>query len=244
MNLRLLILPAAAAALLAVGCGDKGDTIVQATSQNLSGVSATATGKAIGEPDVAVLTFGVNVQRPTVEQARNDAAAAQQAVIDSLKGNGVQDKDVQTVQFSVYPQYDYTRSINGTPRIIGYQVSNVVTTRIRDLSKTSKTIDDATRAGGNDAVIQGISFSVDNPEELREQARRQAVQLAKAQAEQMADAAGEKLGKLISISESSGGAISYNTRAGAELATQDVQTPIESGELEITVTVSVLYAID
>ena len=113
------MLATAAMALLAVACGDKGDTIVQTSSQNLSGVSATGTGRAVGEPDVVVLTVGVNVERETVEQARTDAATAQQAVIDSLKANGVQDKDVQTVHFSVQPQYDYR---NGTtPRIIGYR---------------------------------------------------------------------------------------------------------------------------
>ncbi len=244
MKLRLILLPVAAAAVLAVACGDKGETIVQTSSQNLSGVSATGTGKAIGEPDIALLTVGVNVQRPTVEEAREEAAAAQKAVIDSLKANGVQDKDVQTVQFSVSPQYDY-RSPDG-PRIIGYQVNNVVTAKVRDLAKTSKAIDDATRAGGNDAVVQNVSFTIDDPEALREQARRQAVQKAKAQAEQMADAAGEKLGKLLSISESSGGATPVDSRAIAPLNTGGAafDTPIETGELEVSVTVSVLYAID
>jgi uncharacterized protein YggE len=166
-------------------------------------------------------------------------------VIDSLKANGVQDKDVQTVHFSVNPQYDYSRSTNGTPRIIGYQVNNVVTAKIRDLAKTSKAIDDATRAGGNDAVVQGVSFTIDDPEELREQARRQAVQLAKAQAEQMADAAGEKLGKLLSISESSNNPVPYGPRVIEAPSTgSDASTPIETGELTISVTVSVLYAID
>ena len=101
-------------------------------------------------------------------------------------------------------------------------------------------------SGGNDAVVQGISFGVDNPEKLREQARRQAVQMAKAQAQQMADAAGEKLGKLISISEStSGGAAPYNSPAVFRDAIQtDVPTPIETGNLEISITVSVLYAIE
>ena len=245
MKLRLILLPVAAAALLAVSCGDKGNTIVQTSSQNLTGVSATGTGKAIGEPDIALLTIGVNVQRPTVEQARDEAAAAQKAVIDSLKANGVQDKDVQTVQFSVNPQYDY-RSGDG-PRIIGYQVNNVVTAKVRDLAKTSKAIDDATRAGGNDAVVQNVSFTIDDPETLREQARRQAVQKAKAQAEQMADAAGEKLGKLLSISESSNNAVPMDFRSIPAPNTGSAtafDTPIETGELEISVTVTVLYAID
>jgi uncharacterized protein YggE len=243
VKISLMLLPAAAA-LLAMACGDKGDTIVQATSQNLSGISATGTGKVVGEPDVVVLTVGVNVLRPTVEAARNDAAAAQKAVIDSLKANGVQDKDVQTARFSINPEYDY-RSGNPPP-IVGYRVENIVTAKIRDLTRTSKAIDDATRAGGNDAVVQNVSFTIDNPEELQEQARRQAVEKAKAQAQQMADAAGEKLGKLLSISESRATSPTPNDpRILAPPSTgSSTDTPIEAGELQVTVTVSVLYAID
>jgi uncharacterized protein YggE len=236
------LLPLAAAAVLAVAC-KSGDTVVQTSDANLSGVSATGTGKAIGEPDVAVLTVGVNVRRDTVEQARNDAASAQQAVIDSLKANGVKDSDVQTVQFSVYPEYDYTRS-GTTPRIIGYTVSNVVTAKVRDLDKTGKAIDDATKAGGNDAVVQNVSFTIDNPEKLREQARRQAVALGKAQAEQMVDAAGAKLGKLLSISENSSSIPYPRDLAKPATGASDAQTPIEPGQLEVTVTVNMLYALD
>jgi uncharacterized protein YggE len=240
----LILLTAAVVALLAIGCGDKGDTIVQATSQNLSGVSATGTGRAVGEPDIVVLTVGVNVQRPTVEQARDDAAAAQKAVVDSLKANGVHDRDLQTAHFSINPDYDYRSG--STPTIIGYRVENIVTAKIRDLTKTSKAIDDATRAGGNDAVVQNVSFTIDDPDELQEQARRQAVEKAKEQAEQMADAAGEKLGKLISISESRSSApVPADLRVLVPPATgSSVETPIETGELEVTVTVNVLYAID
>jgi uncharacterized protein YggE len=241
MNLRVILLPLVAAAVLAVAC-KPGDTVVQNSETNLSGVSATGTGKAIGEPDIAVLTVGVNVRRDTVETARSDAAAAQKAVIDSLKANGVKDNDLQTVQFSIYPEYDYSRG-GATPRIIGYTVSNVVTAKVRDLDKTGKAIDDASKAGGNDAVVQNVSFTIDDPEALRAQARRQAVQLGKAQAEQMADAAGAKLGKLLSISESSAAPVPY-PRGLDMAAAADTQTPIETGQLEISVTVSMLYALD
>jgi uncharacterized protein YggE len=241
VNVRSLIIPLVAmAGLFAVAC-DEGDTIVHTTTQNVNGVSATGTGKAFGSPDVAVLTLGVQAERPNVEDAREAAAAAQKGVIDSLKANGVADKDIQTVQFSVNPRYSFGR--DGGQTIIGYQVSNVITAKVRKLETTGKAIDDATRAGGNDAVVRNVAFTVHDPNELKKLAREEAVRLAREQAEQLARAAGSKLGALISISES-GGFIPYESRGVATDAVAQVETPVEPGELEITVTVNLLFALD
>jgi hypothetical protein len=241
MKFKHLILPAVGlVALLAVAC-DNGDTIVQ--NSNQGGIAATGTGRAFGEPDVAVINVGVNVQRDTVEQARADAATAQTAVIDSLKDNGVADEDIQTVGFSVYPQYDYPPN-RPQGQIIGYVVSNVVTAKVRDLDTTGKVIDDATVAGGNDAVVQGVSFTIDDPKELQEEARREAVEQAKAQAEQLADAAGVKLGKLLSISESGGFFPVATGGRSFDSAAQVPETPIEPGQVEINISVNLQYALE
>jgi hypothetical protein len=232
----------AAVALLAVACDNGGDTIVQ--NQGPSGVSSTGTGRAFGEPDVAIVNVGVNVQRPTVAQARDDAAVAQQAVIDSLRDNGVADEDIQTVGFSVHPQYNYPPD-RPQGEIVGYVVSNVVTAKIRDLDTTGDVLDAATVAGGNDALVQGVSFTIDDPSVLQEAARRQAVERARQQAEQLADAAGANLGRLLSISES-GGFIPFE-RGGAafDMAAQVPQaSPIEPGQVEINITVSMQFALD
>jgi hypothetical protein len=232
----------AAVALLAVACDNGGDTIVQ--NQGPSGVSSTGTGRAFGEPDVAIVNVGVNVQRPTVAQARDDAAVAQQAVIDSLRDNGVADEDIQTVGFSVHPQYNYPPD-RPQGEIVGYVVSNVVTAKIRDLDTTGDVLDAATVAGGNDALVQGVSFTIDDPAVLQEAARRQAVERARQQAEQLADAAGANLGRLLSISES-GGFIPFE-RGGAafDMAAQVPQaSPIEPGQVEINITVSMQFALD
>jgi uncharacterized protein YggE len=245
MNLRYLILPVLGlAALLAVAC-EGGDTVIQNTSQGASGVTATGTGRVFGEPDVAIISVGVNVQRDTVEQARNDAAAAQEAVVQSLRDNGVAEEDIQTVQFSVYPQYDYSDRTQPQGEIIGYVVSNVVQAKVRDLDTTGAAIDDATTAGGNDAVVQGVSFTIDDPSELREQARRMAVEQAQQQAEQLADAAGVGLGDLISISES-GGFIPFEFGRGgvATDAAQQAETPIEPGQVEVNITVNLQYELE
>jgi uncharacterized protein YggE len=243
MKRKFLILPLlAVTAALALACTGKGDTIVQTSSQNVNGVSATGEGIVTGKPDVAVLTVGVQARRNTVADARDAAAAAQKGIIDSLKSNGVADKDIQTVQFSVQPQYDYSKA--GSPTITGYIVSNVVRAKIRDLDKAGKAIDDAVKAGGNDAVVQNIDFTIDDPTDLKKQAREAAVKQAKDQAQQLVEAAGEKLGKLISISES-GGVIPYerNLAAAPAASGTSVETPVQPGELQITVDVTVLYAI-
>jgi uncharacterized protein len=245
MKLRFVIVPAVAAvSVLAIACGG-GDTIVQ-PSDNVSGVTSTGTGRVFGEPDIAVITVGVNVQRGTVAQARADAAATQQAVIDSLRDNGVAEEDIQTVQFSVYPQYDYSP---GRPsgQIVGYVVSNVVTAKVRDLDTTGDVIDQATVAGGDDAVVQGVAFTIDDPKELREQARRLAVEEARQQAEQLADAAGVNLGRVTAISES-GGFIPFErdlAGAGADMAAQaPIPSPIEPGQVEVNISVSMQFALD
>lgn len=247
MKLRHLVLPAVAAvSLFAVACSGGGDTIVQTSGQGMNGVTASGTGKVYGEPDIVVITVGVNVQRPTVQQARADASAAQQAVIDSLKDNGVQDRDIQTVQFSVYPQYDH--SVNRSQgEIIGYVVSNVVTAKVRDLDRTGEVVDEATDAGGNDAVVQGVYFTIDDPKELQEEARRQAVQEARRQAETLADAAGVKLGKIIAISESHGYIPFERGFAGGGLdssAQVPSASPLEPGQIEVNITVNLQFALE
>jgi hypothetical protein len=192
-----------------------------------------------------VLTVGVSAQRESIEAAREAASAAQTGVIAALIDNGVDEKDIQTVQFNVSPQYDFSRT-NGPGEIIGYIVSNVVTAKVRELDRAGEAIDAATAAGGNDAVVQGVSFGIDDPTALQAQAREEAVQKAKAQAEQLASNSGAKLGKLLSISESS--YYPYYDRgiptAAGGAAFDAESTPIQSGELEISVTVSVVYAIE
>jgi uncharacterized protein YggE len=243
VNVKLpLLLLAGALAVVTLACSG-GDTVIHTGNAPVTGINATGTGEAIGEPDVLVLTVGVSAQRASIAEAREAAAAAQTAVLEALKQNGVADKDIQTVQFNVNPQYDFRSE---SREIIGYEVSNVVTAKVRDLSKASSAIDAATEAGGNDAVVQGIWFGIDDPSALQKVARELAVKEAREQAQQLADDAGVKLGKLLSISEN---AVNYPVNRGGVIAPatgSDLQSPspIEPGQLKVTIAVTVLYAVD
>ena len=104
------------------------------------------------------------------------------------------------MQSNISPEYDYS---NGKQKLTGFRVTNVVSAKIRDIGKTTKVVDDAVTAGGNDVQVQNISFTIDDPEDLKKQAREAAVADAKAKAQTLASATGVAVGEPISISESS-----------------------------------------
>lgn len=220
-----------------IGC--EGDTItVTQPSEVIEGIQVTGSGSAFGEPDVAVLSLGVSTERDSVEKARAEAADAMQKVLDSLKNNGVSEKDIQTQHFSIQPQYDY---IDGQRILRGYRVTNMVSAKIRNLEQVGEVIDDAA-AGGDIVQVQSIQFTIDDPTALQAQARVEAMKDAKAKAETLAKESGVTLGKPTFISEATG---SYApTYRFDEKASAEGITPIETGELEIAVTVTVIYEIE
>ena len=243
---RIAALLMGSAALLAVACGD-GDTVINSEA-GATGVTVNGTGRAVGTPDVAILQLGVDVEQPTVEAARDAAARALESVLLSLRGNGVEEKDLQTVQFSVSPVYDFTPAGPGQPSrqtVRGYRVSNTVRATIRQIAQAGKAIDDATRAGGNVVVVRGVSFTIDDPAELQKAAREEAVRDARDRAEELARHSGVGLGRLVSIVEVSGGQpIIQNQLRAPATGVQDASTPIQGGELEVEVTVNAVWAIE
>src|SRR5690606_35302336 len=194
-------------------------------------------------PDIARLHLGVEVTRPTVAEARSDAADAFTAVRDSLTGNGVEERDIQTQGFNIYPQYRYAE--NEAPQVVGFTVANIVGVKVRDLDTVSEVIDDAVEAGGDLVRVNGIAFEVDEPEQYYDEARGSAVADARARAQALADAAGVSLGNVTSVSESSGGG--FPPIPFAERSSQDGglggATPIEPGESEIVLMVTLVYEV-
>ena len=206
-------------------------------------VRVSGTGMVAGDPDVVVLSIGVSVERDSVKQARTEAAEAMTGVIESLKANGLLDTDIQTRYFSIHQRYDYSK---GRREFRGYNVTNTVSAKIRDLDTVGNVIDDAAEAGGDLVEINSIRFTIEDPTKLKMQARVEAMQDAAAKAQTLATEGGVTLGKPISISESGDyyppGPINLEFALAADAAA--VETPIQSGQLQITVTVNVTYEIE
>ncbi len=226
--------------LLLIGCESQETTGANGSQQ--TGVWVSGTGKVTAVPDVAIFSLGVEAQEKTVKEAQSEAISAMNAIITALKANGVAEKDIQTQWYNISPVMKWVEDTN-EQITIGYKVTNMVTAKIRDISKAGATIDAVAEAGGNLTRINSISFTMNDPTAYNNQAREKAMQDANAKAEQMATLAGITLGKPTYISESSSYIPTpYYLKDYAEGGSPS--TPISPGELDITLTVQVGYAIE
>ena len=233
------------------GCTGGPTTIgtVDINSQQ-SGIWVNGTGEVTVTPDIATLSLGIEAQADTVAEAQEQAAMAMEAVMATLDDNGVAEKDIQTRYFSIY---QVTRWDDYTDEqvVTGYRVSNMVMAKIRTLAvesfsldyKVGTVIDAVAAAGGDYTRINNISFSVDDPTPYYEEARQEAVADARAKAEQLADLAGVNLGKPTYISEGTIYPPVVYRDAGMEMMAPAPTTPISPGEIELSLTVQVAYAI-
>ena len=235
-----LIVAGAALGLLALACTE---TTVLPPSTEASGITVSGSGSAFGEPDIALISLGVEAEADSVGEARSRAAESMDAMLQALKDGGVADDDLQTTSLSVQPRYDF---IEGRQELRGFVVSNIVTAKIRAIDATGTLIDAAVGAGGDLARVRDLRFTIDDPAALEEEARRDAMAEAKQKAQTLADEAGVDLGPPRSISESSGRS-PFDVRAlgfaAADLA-QEALTPIETGELEVLIQVQVVYSLE
>lgn len=226
---------AAAVALVATGCTGSDGGAGDATPP---GISTQGTGKVTGTPDTVTVVLGVQTQGAEANVALAENAQRATALIDTLKAEGVEAEDIQTSDLSVQPVF-----APGGSAITGYQVTNQVTATVRDVSKAGGLIDAAAGASGDAIRVQQTSFSIADDSELRAQARARAVQQAKDQAGQIADAAGVRLGDVRSITEVPAGTPGPYPQAGTAFD-RAPSTPVEPGSQELTVSVSVVYDID
>ena len=204
-------------------------------------VSRTVTMSGQGEiravPDTVTLSAGVTIQAATAAAALAADSSRMQAVMAALKKQGVANKNIQTSQFSVSPQY--ANNDGQAPRLTGYQVTNEVSVRLDDLSKLGATLDALVTAGANQ--MNGINFSIADTTALMAQARQQAVADALNKAQTYAKAAGVTLGAIQSISESDNGG-PRPLYAAAPMAMARA-VPVAMGEERVTATVSIVWQI-
>ena len=192
--MRLSLLLAATAMLMSAGLASADDEPPRTLSVTGSGVVQAA-------PDMAEITVGVSTMAPTAREALDTNNDQTVKVFAFLRSAGVADKDMQSTNLSVSPRYrNYRPNENGPPEVIGYIVNNSVRVAVRDLASFGSVIDGVVTAGGNN--INGIQFDVSERKALTRKASANAVQDAIEQAENIAAAAGVKLGRILSISQS------------------------------------------
>lgn len=203
-------------------------------------ISVNGTGEVKSKPDMAIINSGVVSEAPSARDALAKNNTAMAAVIGALKKAGIADQDIQTSNFSVSPQYPpYQPNQREAPHITGYQVSNQVTVRVKNLAKLGAILDALVQVGANQ--INGISFDIDQPKPLQNEARKLAVADARAKAELYAAAAHVSLGRVLQISESGGFVGPQPMYAMDKVAAQSV--PIAAGQQTLSANVSIIYEI-
>ena len=233
-----------ALALVAAACTPSVTVENTGTSSqgSTAGISVQGIGKIAGTPDTLTISFGVSVTEDSVTAAVATAAENADAVIAALTSAGVAEDDIQTSNYSIYPQYNYR---NDTQELVGYQVNNTVTAKVRDLDAAGAIIDDVAAAGGDTVIVSGVSFSLEDNEELVAAARAAAWEDANTKAEQLAELSGVTLGSPISIVETfSSPPVPIEFREATLSAVADTVTPISPGTQQVAVTLTVEYAID
>ena len=208
--------------------------------QGQSGISVSGEGSIDLVPDLALLNVGVEAMAESVSQAREEAALAMDAVIASVKVQGLEERDIRTRAFNIWPQYEYQN--NGRNTLVGYRVNNSATVKIRDINNVGPIIDEVANAGGNATRIDGIRFTVEDPKPHIAALREAAFQDAMAKAEHLATLAGVELGPLTFVTESSGVPVARDA-AFAVMEAAAPSTSISGGELRISMHVQAVFDI-
>ncbi len=200
-------------------------------------IIVSATGSAEATPDMATVTLGVSREARTASEAMNTAGAAAGEVIDRILAVGIEARDVQTSSLNLNPVWDQG---NMRPlQVRGYVASTMLTVRVRDLASLGDLLDGVVGDGAN--RLNGLVFGIAEPEPLEEAARADAVARARGKAETLAEAAGLTLGPVQTISEGGGSGTPAPMMRGAMM--ESAAMPIASGELDIRITVTVVYTI-
>jgi len=203
-------------------------------------LTISAEGKSARAPDIAQFSAGVTSMGKTAGQAMAANAAAMSRVVAALKAAGVAPRDIQTSNLSLSPSFeDGPRPDNKPPRIVGYQASNTVAVRARDLARLGTIIDSLVTAGANQ--VNGPDFGLDQPDAAMDEARSAAMKAARARADLYSRAAGLKVLRVLSISESGGYMPQPRVFMTAKAMDAAAASPVESGEVATNVTVNVQY---
>ena len=224
------------AGVLLVGCASDNDP--DPVRESAARIRVQGSGSVRAAPDLLTVSLGVQTRATTAKAALADNNRRAQGLLDTLGQRGVAAADRQTSQVSVQQGYDARGRVNG------FVVDNVVTARLRDLDRAGELLDAVAAVAGDAVRINGLSFSIDDPATAAGDARADAVRRARRQAEQLAKAAGVRLGRLRSIREAPPASSPYPANFGADRSAGAVASvPLAPGDLEVRVDVELVYDI-
>ena len=248
-----LVVLVAVATVGMTGCGPVGTVSAQQQPVNVNvngqqGIWVSGQGKVSVTPNIVMVNMGVQSQASAVGDAQAQASTAMDKVMAALTGNGVDKKDIQTQNYNIQQLLKYD-NYNQTNTISGYQVSNMVNVKIRNIDKAGSIIDAAVNAGGDNVRINGVSFTVDQPEQYYAQARQLAIKDALAKAQDLAKLSGVTLGKATYVTENINSAYQpyYNgpiSMSGNSLSAAPMPAAsINPGQSDIVLLEQISYAI-
>ncbi|OPL11966.1 MAG: hypothetical protein AVO34_01735 [Firmicutes bacterium ML8_F2] len=210
-------------------------------------ITVSGQGEVYTKPDLALAVFSVETEAKTVVQAMLENTDKMNNIINKMKGAGIKEKDLKTTDFNLYPRYEYRRESSIYPTgervLAGYNVTQSLQVKIRDLDKIGGVIQQATDAGANQ--VGSLQFTVDDEDEFKNQARKLAIQEARDRAEAIADQLSVNLVRVVSFSESGyAPSYDYSLMEKAPVSGGGETPQIETGENKIQVSVSITYEIN
>jgi uncharacterized protein YggE len=208
-------------------------------TQSIAGtrLDVNATGEVTRVPDVAVITAGVVIRAATAGSALQQAATRMERVRAALKRAGIADRDIQTSNVSLEPQYRYEN--NQPPQLMGYNASNQVSVRFRDIANAGKILDALVAEGAN--TINGPNLTVDHPEAALDEARAKAIAAGRARADLYARSLGMRVVRVVSVSESGGYAVPPPMPVMMEARAQAADTRIDPGVQKLQVNLAMVF---
>jgi len=221
-------------------------------------VTVSGEGEVFAVPDIATFSFGVIEQAETVGEAQKTATDKINAVIEYLKEQGIEEKDIRTVSYNVYPRYEYIQDVctqlrcpPGRQELDGFEVSQTVEVKVRNPQKAGELLSGAGARGANN--VSGLAFTIDDEEKLMQDARAKAIEDARTKAEQLADDLDVRLVRVVNFAEGGQGPIPFyygkdavmNRAMGgaADMAVAESAPSIPTGENKIMVSVTITYEI-
>ncbi|PIS16605.1 MAG: hypothetical protein COT61_03015 [Candidatus Portnoybacteria bacterium CG09_land_8_20_14_0_10_44_13] len=204
-------------------------------------ITVSGQGKVLAKPDIGRVDLSVLAEAKTVADAVSENNQKMNKIVQAMKKAGISEDDLKTTVYNINPKYQYT---SGKSSITGYEVLQTLAVKIRDLDKSSEILDAAATAGANQ--IGSLSFTIDDPDKVKEEATAKAIANAKEKAGTMAQSLGINLGRLVGFNESDASdssSLYYEGLGGGGLTKSAPVSDVQVGQNEVAVDVSLTYEV-